>query len=190
MVYSLRIMMAVWIMTGVAVYVKNMPGGNRRRTCGILILGIGGIGCFAALVDNGLEVCVLMLVISAGAMLDLRCGYLERRWIVMAAVTGSLLRLGDGIEAWRYFAGAFALLSAAYVVNRFTGDGIGRADQYMMAVLGLFVKFEYAIRIILMGFVAAGMLGLMLIVLKKANKKTKMPFVPFIWMGVMIEWLI
>jgi len=83
----------------------------------------------------------------------------------------------------------FGLLSGGglfllvYVISR---KGLGGGDVKFMAAAGLFLGFSETVPAILYGTVLAAITGLVLILLKKINRKDTMPLVPFLFVGIII----
>ena len=82
---------------------------------------------------------------------------------------------------------AGGLFLLVYFVSR---KGLGGGDVKFMAAVGLYLGFSDVLPTILYGTVLAAVTGLILILLKKIDRKGKMPLVPFLFVGIMITLLI
>jgi len=74
-----------------------------------------------------------------------------------------------------------------YIISR---RGLGGGDVKFMAAAGLFLGFPETIPAIFYGTVFAAVTGLILILIKKLNRKETMPLVPFLFIGIMITAII
>lgn len=71
--------------------------------------------------------------------------------------------------------GGFNLL-----ISKVTKGGIGEGDILVFVLIGIILGWKMALAIILYTFIIAGISGIILLILKKANKKTELPLAPFI----------
>ena len=76
------------------------------------------------------------------------------------------------------------------VICLITGEAIGKGDAAVITGLGMIAGWEDTCVICMIGLLLCGMLGLLLIILKKSDRKTGLPFIPFLMMGVLIVWCI
>lgn len=88
-----------------------------------------------------------------------------------------LFRAGLGI------ASAFLLFITVYLLSK---GGMGGADVKLMSVLGLYIGYEMVLTTTLLAAVLTSIVGGILIFLKKMNKKSPIPFVPFIYLALLI----
>jgi len=76
---------------------------------------------------------------------------------------------------------------SVYLISR---KGLGGGDVKFMAAAGLYLGFAEVLPAILYGTVLAAIVGLILILLKKIERKGKMPLAPFLFVGIMMTLLI
>ena len=88
--------------------------------------------------------------------------------------------LADSIYGLLIGGGLFLLV---YLLSR---KGLGGGDVKFMAAVGLYLGFAKTIPAILYGTVLAAITGLILILLKKIERKDAIPLVPFLFVGIMI----
>ena len=110
------------------------------------------------------------------------------------AVGGVLLAVAAAADGrWHSFAGALlgmAVLFAFYfVLALIYPAGMGFGDVKLAGVLGLYLGWlgakEWFVGV-LAGFFLGGVLGLLLIAVGRAGRKTKIPFGPFMLLGALI----
>jgi len=75
------------------------------------------------------------------------------------------------------------LFLLVYLISR---KGLGGGDVKFMAAAGLYLGFASTIPAILYGTVIAAVTGLVLVMLKKINRKDTIPLVPFLFIGIII----
>lgn len=79
---------------------------------------------------------------------------------------------------------------AALGISRITKESIGAGDAVVITGLGSIVGWESVCHICLLGLVLCGITGLVLIVFGKADRKTTLPFIPFLTIAVLALWII
>lgn len=85
--------------------------------------------------------------------------------------------------------GFFAFLFFGFIWFFSKGKAIGFGDAKMAGGLGLFLGFPKIISGLVFSFWIGAFYGLVLIILKKANLKTAIPFGPYLFLGSFISWL-
>jgi len=84
-----------------------------------------------------------------------------------------------------------ALIGAGFllVLNLVTkGRGMGMGDVKFAIFMGLFLGYPKIIVAFYVAFIVGAIYGLILMILKKANKKSQVPFGPFLIFGTMVAW--
>ena len=88
--------------------------------------------------------------------------------------------LADSLYGLMIGGGLFLLV---YLLSR---KSLGGGDVKFMAAAGLYLGFAGTVPVILYGTVLAAVVGLVLILLKKIDRKDAMPLAPFLFIGIMI----
>jgi leader peptidase (prepilin peptidase) / N-methyltransferase len=78
---------------------------------------------------------------------------------------------------------AFGLMKLLILISK---RQVGGGDLALMTVTGFFAGINSFFSILFVSIVLAGMFSLLLILLKKGNKKTEIPFAPFILLATVI----
>jgi prepilin signal peptidase PulO-like enzyme (type II secretory pathway) len=84
-----------------------------------------------------------------------------------------------------------ALLSSGFllILNLITkGKGMGMGDVKFAIFMGLFLGYPKIIVAFYVAFIVGAIYGLGLMVFKKANKKSQVPFGPFLILGTLVAW--
>lgn len=110
--------------------------------------------------------------------------------ILAAVMLGMrIISFGMGIEAGIWFVklsvgllpGGISLL-CSYI----TKGQLGVGDGLILAALGLGLEFHNVMLLWIMAFCMAAVLAMFLLILRKARKKTEIPFVPCLFLGYVL----
>lgn len=82
--------------------------------------------------------------------------------------------------------GLFAVSLPIYIIALITG-GMGEGDVKLFAALGFLLGWKLILTTMLFASISAAIIGITLMALKKANKKTEIPFGPYIVLGSIIS---
>lgn len=69
-------------------------------------------------------------------------------------------------------------------------EAVGYGDAIVFLVLGLFYSLEGIVSICMAAYSVAGILALILLVFFHKNKNYEIPFIPFVWIGWGVEFLL
>lgn len=70
------------------------------------------------------------------------------------------------------------------LVSRVSGEAIGYGDGWMMINLGLLLGYQRVLMVIMTAVLFSSFCGMILLMLKKADRKSKMAFAPFLTAGL------
>lgn len=87
---------------------------------------------------------------------------------------------------WLNLVIAIAAYAVFYLVARYSAESIGYGDVTAIALLCLLGGYQTAGLVVLMALIVAGVLGLVLLVIRRANRKTEVPFIPFLAIAYLI----
>ncbi len=82
--------------------------------------------------------------------------------------------------------GSFGFLEILYLITK--GRGMGFGDVKLALFMGLFLGYPKILIAMYVAFIFGALVGLFLMVIKKINKKTMIPFGPFLIFGTMLAW--
>jgi len=143
----------------------------------------------------------LMCIMLAVSFIDINKRVIPDR-LVLAALAGGLIQaavnmvmpfeiMGDGMW-WNPLAGALAgsgtlfLISAMGFIIYRSDDAMGMGDVKIMAPVGMFVGWRMAIIVLVFSILLSGVTALAMVLLGKKNRKSTLPFGPFIAAGTLI----
>jgi len=105
--------------------------------------------------------------------------------VISALVFWGFGHLGE----WNYLvsaAAAFGFLGLLYLITK--GRGMGLGDVKLAIFMGLFLGWQKTILAFYIAFVGGALIALVLMVFKKAGRKTLVPFGPFLIFGTLVAW--
>jgi leader peptidase (prepilin peptidase)/N-methyltransferase len=71
------------------------------------------------------------------------------------------------------------------LVSYFTKGAIGMGDAFVIGTIGILLGYKIALAVLLYTLVLCGLIGIFLMTFKKANRKTKIPMVPFMFIALL-----
>lgn len=80
---------------------------------------------------------------------------------------------------------AVALLIVSLICRLVVPNSIGYGDVKLLMVMGFFLEVDGVWGVIFCTMIVAFVVSLMLVITKRANRKTEIPFAPFLLMGIM-----
>lgn len=126
------------------------------------------------------------LFLGAAASIDLKC---RKVYIQLAAgyfllaLSGHLLHREQGIIFYLtgILPGLFYL-----TVSWISREGLGYGDSLMVLICGLSLGFSRTVILVSAAFFFAALLSIFLLSLGKADRKTQLPFLPFLFLADML----
>lgn len=70
-----------------------------------------------------------------------------------------------------------------FILSRLTDEKVGQGDGILLIILGFLIGFDGILVILCIGLFLQSLLACLLLILKKGDKQTKIPFVPFLLVG-------
>lgn len=131
--------------------------------------------------------------ILLGALAGLSVYDIKKRKIPVWAV----LLLGTGVLLYRILSGADVFLLLLSMVPGFgllllafcTRESIGTGDGMVLCVIGLFAGGKQAMAILGMALLFASALAALLLLMRRARRKTELPFLPCLWSACLVGFL-
>lgn len=89
----------------------------------------------------------------------------------------------------RFILSALVASGFLLILNLITkSNGMGMGDVKLAVFMGLFLGYPKTVVAFYVAFIVGAIYGLILMIFKKANKKTQIPFGPFLILGVFVAW--
>lgn len=137
---------------------------------------------------------ILLLVLLPSLVMDIReqricswlvaCGFVcEFIYVLHTDIIIKNTAARDMSLIWEYFLRSFP--GFAILITAYLGKGcIGEGDGLITVFIGILLGFKQTIAVVMLAFVFAAVFGLIMISIKRMNGKSRMPFIPFLTMGV------
>lgn len=108
-------------------------------------------------------------------------------WFLICLLFG-VLKIILNIEILRQAVGGLLMASIISYAIYFVSKGeMGMGDVKMLACIGFYIGFYNFIRVLFGAVLMAVIFGIILMFLKKANRKTEIPFAPFLTIAFLIN---
>lgn len=135
------------------------------------------------------SIIIVFLVFSAA--FDLKYMILpDFSTVILLACTVILLIIGRSQEPplQNIFTGlvVMAFFWFLHLITR--GKGMGMGDVKLVFFIGLFLGWQKTIVALYTAFIVGAIIGIILIILNKAKRKTEVPFGPFLILGTFVGW--
>ncbi|MCG2620610.1 A24 family peptidase [Arthrobacter sp. I2-34] len=140
-----------------------------------------------------LAACLYLLAVGARlSWIDVRTHTLPDRivfpayGVAAALLAAAALAGGDAARLWGLLAGGAGLWAFYFTVRFIHPAGMGFGDVKLAGVLGMYLGYLDAGRLFwgtMAAFALGGLYGLTLVLLRRGNLKSAMPFGPFMLLG-------
>ena len=91
-----------------------------------------------------------------------------------------LLILNPDATIIDYFLPGILLFGLIFLVNHLIKQSIGTGDGIVLFLVSLYLGWKTALFLLVTAMLMAGMTGIILLMIKKASRKSKLPFVPYL----------
>ncbi len=122
--------------------------------------------------------CLILLLYPAIADLRYRKFYIEP--VIGTGVLVTVFRLAG--DSYSLFSVGLGCLPGIFLwgVSKLTKGAVGFGDVIVVTCLGMIAGWEYVSTVCLLALWMAGLLGLVMLIMGRAGRKTALPFVPFL----------
>ncbi|MDR1914188.1 MAG: A24 family peptidase [Clostridiales bacterium] len=132
---------------------------------------------------------IFIILLVVGTVTDLKSRLLPNKLTVSGIAFGLIIHVTESILLSSISpiidsaAGLFACGGFLFLVAFVSKGGMGMGDVKFSAMIGAYLGFKYGIIALFTAIILGGAFGLILIALKKATRKTAVPFGPFLALG-------
>lgn len=109
----------------------------------------------------------------------------DRTLVFILCLVPFYLFLPPALPLFEHVLGAF-IISVPMFLLAYCFNGFGGGDVKLVAVAGLFLGWKLMLITAFLSVISCGMLGLVLLASKKADRKTEIPFGPFLSAGMIL----
>ncbi|TCK93107.1 leader peptidase (prepilin peptidase)/N-methyltransferase [Natranaerovirga hydrolytica] len=132
--------------------------------------------------------CIIFLLLTS--ISDLQKKEIPSSYLYITIILGvMMLRINPNITPIESILGAGIgglLIGLSYA----TKNAIGQGDGWVILAVGIITGWQMTLGILLIGLILSAIWGSYLLILRRQSKKTKMPFVPFLFLATLVIYLV
>lgn len=110
--------------------------------------------------------------------------------VMIAGILGVIFQFGIIQENGLKIIGGILIGIVLLLLAKMTREKIGYGDGWIFVVTGIYMGFRNNMYLLLLSLFLASLVSICLLVFKKVNKKTELPFVSFILPGYLLLFVI
>lgn len=129
---------------------------------------------------------VLLIILVIACIQDIRSKYIHVNVFVLAIVFAIAFNASRPFVFRSLFFGLLPGL-ILIIISFTTKEAVGYGDGMMFLYIGSVLGIDRTALIFILSFFASSLVSLILLILKKAGRKEKIPFIPFILFGVCVS---
>lgn len=131
-------------------------------------------------IDRAMEQCAVLVLLAIFADQDIREQRLSFLWLLGAGGMGIIFWLCRRTIAWESLLGGIAVGAFLVLFAIFTKERIGIGDGILFCVTGIFLGMAENIILLMTAFLLAAGYAIILLVRKKCDRNSQIPFLPFV----------
>lgn len=126
---------------------------------------------------------IMLIYMGYGSYLDIKTRELPGEYLIAGTAFALLSQIFFGGQAW-YVWGMGLLTGLIFIaISKFSREGIGYADSMMILNLGIFYGVWTMLTLLAVSFTLAAIISAAGCVTGKCNRKSRIPFIPFLTVG-------
>lgn len=132
----------------------------------------------------------LFIYLAVASLMDIKTKKVSVRLAVLAGLTAAgMWMFFSEMEFGEWIFGILPGL-CLLLLGKVTGEAIGYGDGAAVIVCGMFLGFRDCVGVLMLGLFLTCPVSLFLIVCRRATRKSRMPFLPFLLAGYIVRMLI
>lgn len=137
---------------------------------------------------KGFEECLFLVpFLGINAVTDMKKRQISLFTVPLFIIAGIAYQLWNEKADWVSLSAGIALAFFLLGLSFLSKQAIGFGDGLVVLVCAVFLGFAKSIVLVMGGFLLASFAGVVLLICKRANKKTPLPFVPFLMISYVIQ---
>ena len=126
---------------------------------------------------------IIGLLLFVAAVIDLKSRQISRGFIVVLIIVSfTSIFVKDDYGIWNSVGGALIGICAVGL-SMISKEQIGRGDGLVIAALGIALGFRECLATVCLASVIMALVSVVVLLLKKGNRKTRLPFIPALFVG-------
>lgn len=117
---------------------------------------------------------------------DMKVRKISMTSVGVFAGIGLILRLVFDLASWYQSIAGAGLGCLLFLLAKITEEKIGYGDGWTILVTGIYLGFRYNLLLLTMSLFLSALTSVILLIFKKVNRKSTMPFVAFVFVGYCI----
>lgn len=126
-----------------------------------------------------LEMTSVLVLLTGCSITDIRKKKIHVWWCIAFMIIGMVMELIEQREILNICAGMLPGIFV-YITGIVSGGSIGKGDAFVLIAAGIFMGIISSIILFICSLFLVTAAALFLLLLKKGNMKTRIPFVPFL----------
>ncbi|HOM03327.1 MAG TPA: A24 family peptidase [Acetivibrio sp.] len=135
---------------------------------------------------------ILYILLASSSLKDYNQRLISNKLVVAGIVLGLATAALD-VDSGKIIQSIILFIAIGLIMSLITfatKGGVGMGDTKLIAVSGLYTGLAGILSTLFYSFVLSGITGIALLVSKKANSKSRIPFIPFLTLGFLIYLLL
>ena len=126
---------------------------------------------------------ILLSFLAVFTFYDLKYKKIPMWLLLLMAITGIIyvIKIGDYWSISRYMGSSIGLLFLGF--SFLSHEAIGKGDGFLFVILGWFLGMYQLIFLLFVAFTFSAIFSMVLLLMKKGNYKTSIPFMPFLYIA-------
>ena len=126
---------------------------------------------------------ILLVFLAIFTLYDLKYKKIPVWLLLLMAIIGIIyvIKIGDYDNLSRYTGSSVGLLFLGF--SFLSHEAIGKGDALLFIILGWFLGMYQIIFLLFVAFMFSGVFAMFLLLIKKGNYKTSIPFMPFLYIA-------
>lgn len=137
-----------------------------------------------------IKIVVLGVFLLIEGIRDLQKHKVSMITVMIAGILGVIFQFGIIQENGLKIIGGILIGIVLLLLAKMTREKIGYGDGWIFVVTGIYMGFRNNMYLLLLSLFLASLVSICLLVFKKVNKKTELPFVSFVLPGYLLLFVI
>lgn len=133
-----------------------------------------------------IKIVVLGVFLLIEGIRDLQKHKVSMITVMIAGILGVIFQFGIIQENGLKIIGGILIGIVLLLLAKMTREKIGYGDGWIFVVTGIYMGFRNNMYLLLLSLFLASLVSICLLVFKKVNKKTELPFVSFVLPGYLL----